>query len=252
MKNIPTVDYQWDALFSKGNYGSDLKKAIDAKDTELAETIVKLMMKDTFGTEDTKVTKTVRSLYEQGYASVLPKTVSSSITINGVSHTLTTSQQKRFKAIYSKADSTITKLVGKQSFANLSAKVQADSIKWIYDYYYQKAKDDLSGIEDDSKKATFAKYIPVETLAVAYSTANSLESDKDRQGNVLLGTKKAKVVKYLNGIRATAAEKYMMLGYLGYSPVNSNAAALITAFARKNGASQKEIKGLLAMCNIAV
>ncbi len=252
LKAIPTADYAVDNWFSKGNYGSDLKKAIDSKDTELADTIVRLMMKDTFGDTDTAVTKTVRSLYEQGYSGVLPKTVSSSIRINGESYPMTARQQKAFKAIYSQADTSIQKLVGKQSFTKLSAKVQADSIKWIYDYYYEKAKEDLSGVEDDSKKATFAKYIPIETLAVSYCTARSLESDKDKQGNAISGTKKAKVVKHLNSIKASAAEKYMILGYLGYAPVSSQAKVLITAFARKNGATEAEIEELLKLCNIQV
>lgn len=251
LKAVPTLDYQWDNLFVKGNYGSDLKKAIDAGDTELADTIVRLMMKDTFGDSDTNVVKTVRGLYEQGYTHVIPKTVSSSIKINGETYSMTSKQQKAFKAIYAQADTTIERLIGKQSFKSLSAKVQADSIKWIYDYYYEKAKEHLSGIEDDGRKALFGTYIPIETLAVAYCTARSLEADTDKKGNAIAGTKKAKVAKYLNSIKASAAEKYMILGYLGYSPVSSSAATLITSFARKNGASGADIQELLSACNIA-
>lgn len=251
LKAIPSARYTVNDWFSKGNYGSDLKNAVDSKDTELADTIVRLMMKDTFGDTDTKVVKTVRSLYEQGYAGVIPKTVSSSIVINGESYTMTQKQQVAFKRTYSQADTAIEKLIGKQLFTTLSAKVQADSIKWIYEYYYQKAKEELTGIEDDSRKALFGSYINVETLAVAYSYCKSLEADTDKKGNAIAGTRKAKVVKYLNALRLTAAEKYMILGYLGYSPVNNNAERLITAFARKNGASKAEIKELLDMCNIA-
>lgn len=251
LKEFDSVDYKWDNLFKKGNYGSDLKKAIDSGDTELADTIMRLMMKDAFGDSDTKVVKTVRSLYEQGYNNVIPKTVSSSITINGETYNMTSKQQKAFKAIYSQADEKIERLIGKQSFVNLSPKVQADSIKWIYDYYYQEAKYDFIGLEDDSKKALFGSLVDVETLAVAYSYCNSLEADTDRKGNVISGTRKAKVVKYLNSLKVSAAEKYMILGYLGYAPVNQNAKALITAFARKNGADKAEIAELLTACNIA-
>ena len=247
----PSLNYRFNNIFNGSQYGRDLAKAISVGDTELADTIVRLMMKDTFGDNDTAVVKTIRSLYEQGYSYVLPKTVSSSIRINGENYSMTARQQKAFKAIYSKADATIQKLIGKQSFVKLSAKVQADSIKWIYDYYYEKAKEELSGIEDDGKKALFGKYIPIETLAVAYCTARSLEADTDKKGNVIAGTKKAKVVKYLNSIKASAAEKYMILGYLGYSPVSSSATTLITSFAQKNGASKREIAELLAECNIA-
>ncbi|MBQ9113915.1 MAG: hypothetical protein IJY05_03225 [Clostridia bacterium] len=250
LKAVPSARYTVNDWFSKGSYGSDLKKAIDSKDIELADTIVRLMMKDTFGDTDTKVVKTVRSLYEQGYTGVIPKTVSSSITINGESYTMTQKQQAAFKRTYSQSDTAIEKLIGKQSFTTLSAKVQADSIKWIYDYYYQKAKEELTGIEDDSKKALFGSYINVETLAVAYGYCKSLDADMDKSGNAIVGTRKAKVVRYLNSLRLTAAEKYMILGYLGYSPVSTSASALITTYARKNGASNSEIQELLTMCNI--
>ena len=247
----PSLNYRFNNIFNNSQYGSDLAKAVSAGDTELADTIVRLMMKDTFGDADTNVVKTVRGLYEQGYTHVIPKTVSSSIKINGETYSMTSKQQKAFKAIYAQADTTIERLIGKQSFKSLSAKVQADSIKWIYDYYYEKAKEHLSGIEDDGRKALFGTYIPIETLAVAYCTARSLEADTDKKGNAIAGTKKTKVVKYLNSIKASAAEKYMILGYLGYSPVSSSAATLITSFARKNGASKAEIQELLAACNIA-
>ena len=134
---------------------------------------------------------------------------------------------------------------------NLSAKVQADSIKWIYDYYYQQAKYDLAGIEDDSKKALLGTYIDVETLAVAYSYCNSIEADTDRKGNSVVGSRKKKVVKYLNSLRISAAEKYIILGYLGYSPVNDGARILITNYARRSGADKVEVSEILKTCNIA-
>lgn len=247
----PKTKYEFNNLFNKANYGSDLKKAVEAGDTELADTIVKLMLKDDNDEPDTKVVQTIRSLYEQEYTNVIPKSVGSSITIDSVTYNMTSAQQKAFKRIYSQADTTVEKLIGKQSFSKLSAKAQAYSIKWIYDYYYEKAKEDLTGIEDDSKKAVFGKYLSIETLAVAYGAARSLEADKDKEGNSINGTRKPKVVKYLNSLRISAAEKYMLLGYLGYSPVNTNAKNLIMNYARRNGADNEDIKELLEMCNIA-
>ncbi len=251
LRPIPTMRYEFQNWFSKGSYGSDLKKAIDAGDAELADTITRLMMKDVFGDTDTKVVATVRSLYEQGCTNVLPKTVSKTITIDGVSYEMTTKQRLAFKKIYSQADASVQRLIGKQSFVNLSPKVQADAIKWIYDYYYERAKEHLSGVEVDSRKALFGAYINVDTLAVAYSYCRSLEADTNKKGKAINGTRKAKVVKYLNSLKTSAAEKYMILGYLGYSPVNAGAKTLIASFARRNGASKAEIAELLEECNIA-
>lgn len=248
----PKTKYEFNNLFGTANYGADLKKAVDAGDTELADTIVKLMLKDENDEPDTKVVQTIRSLYEQEYTNVIPKTVRDSITVDGTTYNMTSAQQKAFKRIYSQADTTVENLIGKKSFSNLSAKAQADSIKWIYDYYYEKAKENLTGIEDDSKKALFGEYLSIETLAIAYGSARALEADKDKEGNSIIGTKKPKVVKYLNSLNISAAEKYMLLGYLGYSPVNTNAKNLITTYARRNGADKKTINELLEACNIAV
>ena len=248
----PSANYKFNSIFGAGQYSSDLAKAVEAGDTELAETITRLMMKDTFGDSDTRVVSTIRKLYEQGYTGVLPRTVSSSVTIDGTRYEMTRKQQQQFKAIYSQADETIENLVGKQSFVKLSPQIQADSIKWIYDYYYNRAKEDLSGADlGDGRKAMFATYLDVGTLAVAYGYCRSLEADTDKKGKVINGTRKAKVVSYIQSLRISAAEKYMLLGYLGYSPVNANAKTLITNYARQQGASKSEIAELLEACSIA-
>ena len=248
----PSANYKFNSIFGAGQYSSDLAKAVEAGDTELAETITRLMMKDTFGDSDTRVVSTIRKLYEQGYTGVLPRTVSNSVTIDGTRYEMTRKQQQQFKAIYSQADETIENLVGKQSFVKLSPQIQADSIKWIYDYYYNRAKEDLSGADlGDGRKAMFATYLDVGTLAVAYGYCRSLEADTDKKGKVINGTRKAKVVSYIQSLRISAAEKYMLLGYLGYSPVNANAKTLITNYARQQGASKSEIAELLEACSIA-
>lgn len=248
----PSANYKFNSIFGAGQYSSDLAKAVEAGDTELAETITRLMMKDTFGDSDTRVISTIRKLYEQGYTGVLPRTVSNSVTIDGTRYEMTRKQQQQFKAIYSQADETIENLVGKQSFVKLSPQIQADSIKWIYDYYYNRAKEDLSGADlGDGRKAMFATYLDVGTLAVAYGYCRSLEADTDKKGKVINGTRKAKVVSYIQSLRISAAEKYMLLGYLGYSPVNANAKTLITNYARQQGASKSEIAELLEACSIA-
>lgn len=252
LKPSDEMSYAFQNAFSRGSYGSDLKKAVEAGDTELAETITRLMMKDAFGDTDTKVVSTIRKLYEQGYTGVIPKTVSNSVRIDDVTYEMTRKQQARFKALYSKADETVERLIGKQSFVKLSAEIQADAIKWIYDYYYNRAKEDLSGMQaDDERKALFGAYVNIETLAMAYSHCNSLKPDTDKNGKTISGTCKVKVVAYLNSLKTSAAEKYMILGYLGYSPVNQNARTLIMNFARKKGASKAEIAELLEECNIA-
>ena len=52
------------------------------------------------------------------------------------------------------------------------------------------------------------------------------------------GSKKAKVQKYVNSLRLTAVQKYMIMGYLGYK--NMNAAAQVQSYINRLNLSKEE------------
>ena len=72
------------------------------------------------------------------------------------------------------------------------------------------------GVEN-GKRTLFAEAIEIEKLALIVCTAKAITADKDAAGKVIQGSRKKKVIEYIESLRLSAAQKHMVLGYLGYS-----------------------------------
>ena len=74
----------------------------------------------------------------------------------------------------------------------------------------------MLGVDLETKTVLFAEAIDVEKLAIIVATANSLTADLDNKGKAINGTRKRKIQDYVNSLRLSAAQKYMIMGYLGF------------------------------------
>ena len=197
-----------------------IKKATERGDEKTANTIVNIMFSSRAGAiKNDKVLSKVRDLIEQGY-DVLPKSVSTTITYDDVDYKLTKRQYNNFMKIYAESNNKVQVLINNSNFRMLDNEAQAKAIKFVYDYYYSMALEDLIGEDFDEKKFLFGTAVPVEVLAMAVAQAAVISADKNSAGNAISGTKKAKIQRFIQSMRLTAAQKYMLMGYLGYSNVN--------------------------------
>lgn len=242
--------YKWDSIFYAQGYTKDLKKAIEKDDVDLQKTIIGLMLKDN-GLTDTseKVNNKLRELYAEGYT-VLPKTVQDTLHYDGETYNLSNKQVKQFKTVYGKANEEVEALVNDRHFKSLAAEVQAQAIKWIYDYYYESAVFDTIGEEDDSKKQLFGETMDVSKFALTIAACKSIESKLDKKGNVIAGSRKVQIQRLLASLNLSPAEKQLILAYLGYSVADQE--TLIKAFVRRIGLTKSQQKLLLSYCGIAV
>lgn len=246
-KISPESGYRYDNFFGlKTNYSKDLKKSIANGDNKLSDTILEVMLEaDSVGTKDKNTTRKMRELYEQGY-NILPKSVPKSITYGAESVTLSNKQNARFKEVYEKANSTIDKLTKSNAFVEAEDSIQAESVKFAYEYYYNLAVEDLFDIELTSKNFLFAKAFDVAELAIAVSQIKSFEADVDKKGNNVQGSKKFKVQTYVNTLALTAAQKYMIMAYCGYA--NTKGREKVRAYINSLDVTKKQKEALFAMC----
>lgn len=219
---LPEVGYTVDSLFVAKSYSADLERAIEAGDEHMAETIAGLMIDEKIGIEDEKMREVLRKLAGEGY-SVLPRSVGDSVTLDGEEHTLNGKQQKRFRTVYGVAEEAVADMVRLKRFAEADAAVQAKAIQFIYSVYWDLALEDVLGKDLAEKNVLFAEAIDIEKLAIIIAMARSLEADKDKDGNSIAGTKKRKVEQLVASLNLTAAQKYMVMGYLGYTNKNGKA-----------------------------
>ncbi len=231
----PETGYSAEAIFTAKAYSSDLKKAIEDDDEDMIGTIAGLML-DEKGVEDS-ARNTYRELIGKGY-SVLPRSVGDSITVDGEKVELSGKQQKRFRAVYDVGQQAVTDLCGLSQFQKAEDAVQAKAIQFVNDVYWELAVSDLTGEDHAEKNMLFAEAIPIEKLAIIIATARAIEADKDKSGKAISGTKKRKVQTFVNSLHLTAAQKYMVMGYLGYS--NINGAQQVKSYIGRLGLSKKE------------
>ena len=209
--------YKIDTAFYNKKYTSDLNKAIARGDDDMIATIVELMTDERVGDiGDSAVSKELNSLVTKGF-DVIPRSVGEKITYNGEEINLTSGQRKQFKQVYSVANKAVASLVKLSQYESASDEVKAKAIKYIYNVYYNLALQDLLGEDLETKTVLFAEAIDVEKLAIIAATANSLTADLDKKGNAISGTRKRKIQAYVNSLKLSAAQKYMVMGYLGFS-----------------------------------
>jgi hypothetical protein len=184
----------------------------------------------------------MNTLIEKGY-SVLPKTVGDTITHDGEEIELSADEKRSFEKIYSAADQAVEKLVELSQFKEADEEAQAKAMRLIWDTYYNLARDEVLGIETETKNVLFAEAIDIEKLAMIASVARSIKADKDRTGKEISGSRKKKITEYIESLRLSAAEKYMIMGYLGYSNVHGE--SQVKSYIGKLDLSSEEKKKLL-------
>ena len=211
---------EWEARFkikSNTQYLKKIKQATEDGNEELAESIINIMFDSRTGKiKDDKVLDAKRSLIELGY-DVIPKSVGESITYDGVEYKLTSRQHSKFMQIYSQANESVKAMVNNYMFNRIDEEAQAKAMNFIYNYYYNLAIEDMLGEDLESKTILFAEAIPIEQLAMAIAQAQLYSIDVDKTGKTISGTRKAKIQSFIQGLKLTATQKYMIMGYLGYS-----------------------------------
>lgn len=245
----PAKAYEMNSIFySNALYTRDLKSAVEKGDENKATTIIGLMLKDDGMTSTSPiVNEKLRTLYEAGF-SVLPRTVKDTVAYDGEVIELSRSSQKAFKEIYGTANNEVESLVRSKAFTGLSDEVQAKAIKWIYDYYYEKAVTETIGVEANSKRQLFGETMAPSKFAMAFAACSAVESKVDRKGNTIAGSKRAAITKLLNKLSLTKAEKAIILAYLGYSVEDYE--TLIKSFISRIGLTRTQQKAFLKYANL--
>ena len=232
-------------MFYDQNYRSDLQKAIEKGDDEMIETLAGLITNENVGKIKDKETRAeINRLVGLGL-DALPKSIGDTITHEGEEIKLNKKQRQEFEETYSEGLQAVTRMMKTSLYEKSSDEIKAKSVKFIYDYYYEQAKADLFGLEDATKTMMFAEAIDIETLAIAVQTAKQFEADLDKNGKSISGTKKAKVQKFVNSLKLKAVQKYMIMGYLGYT--NKQGESSVKAYINTLNLTKAQKEELLKM-----
>ena len=232
--------YRIEGSVYKQSYRADLAAAIEADDEGMISLIASMMVEEKVGNVDAELSAGLRELVAKGY-DVLPRVLGDSITYDGEEIELTKRQRERFKAVYAIAQEQIGSMMKLRQYAAASEEVRAKAIKMIWEAYWDLAVDDVLGVDSSEKNVLFAEAIDMDKLALIVATAREIKADYNEGGKAISGTRLAKIEAYVETLRLKAAQKYMVMGYLGYK--NKNGEDKVRAYVgglSKLSAAEKE------------
>lgn len=221
---FPETGYKLENHFYSQNYRADLQRALENEDEEMLATIVGIMLDEKVGgIESSAARKALNELVLAGH-DVIPSGVPESLTLTYKEEEYAVSDKDRkiYKQIYLGANEKLAEMVRLKTFQNATDEEKAAAIDLLYSSYKTMAKYEvLEGmgveLEEHCKIGLFAEAMDLSKLVSAVAVARAFESDKDKHGKVIAGSKKKKVIAYVQSLNLTAVEKYMIMGFLGYT-----------------------------------
>jgi len=210
----PETAYKYWDIFYKQNYRQNLKKSIEKGDDKMAATILTNMIKDRGVTPKEDVIAETLRLYKAGYDTI-PKAVSQSISVDGVSYNLTSKQYKQFIDTYKKAGAEVSKLISSSEYKALDDEAKGKAMRYVYEAYYNKALNEVLGIKN--KSTAIVQIFDVTQYAIFKAFASVTEANKDKKGNPITGSKKKKIFAYVQKLNIPNAQKALLLNMEGYT-----------------------------------
>lgn len=128
------------------------------------------------------------------------------------------------------------------TYKKMDEKAQNSAYNKLTEYYYEACLARLNGAKLGTKYTLYGA-INATDIVVYLTDIGNIESDTDKKGNVIQGSRKEKVQKYIQGLKLTAQQKYILSYLEGYAPTDNGKSA-ISKYLKNNGYTQKEVNNL--------
>lgn len=239
----PDAAYKKDNAFSVQPFRSDIAKAIEQGDEGRLETVIGVMLDTNVGEVTSQtVRQEMKRLVTNGM-DVLPRGVGDTVTVDGDTVKLTEKQKRAFRAVYSEANKSVEKMVGLAYYADASDEAKAKAIKRVYGIYYNRAIEDLLGVELENRNTLLSRAVDPEVLAIVLAVCGEMQADIGKDGKPVANSKRRKVEEYVDSLKLRAAQKYMIMGALGYK--NTKGKEKVEAYVRGLGLTTSEREAIM-------
>lgn len=222
----PSTAYKYRSIWynkTVSEFTNDLEKAITKKDDSQINAIIQaLYSKKGINLTDSNI----KELNSLSYSSTKPlitlKSVTSSTVING--EQVEINDTSKVKKYYSEnVNASLNSLIKNAYYAGLSKEEKAYAIKLSNDAAFYKAlttvlKTDIKENKINLLTKAFSGNTYYTMIAALAKCKNSLKGDK------------VKIQKYINSLRLSKQQKYILYGLAGYKPLNENAATQVSNY----------------------
>ena len=228
----PEAAFNIDNAFYAKNYKTELSRALEKGDDRMVAHIMSLILGESVGNADDVVLSELVAISKAG-EKVLPHEIPDKITVNDVEYVISPEQQAGMMQVSSLADNDLKKLFVRSSYKGLSYANKALAVDYIYDLYYDKAIEDVLGIDRKNSALAFIDVIGADVFALLYILTKGLESDKDKDGNTVAGSKRKKVIAAINSLGISTEQKLLLIAAKGYSIADGDIKGVSAANARR-------------------
>ncbi len=257
----PNAGYQIDRFFYKKNYRNDLKKAIEAGDAKRVALLTGIIHgKDATGEIGEENMAELNRLAMAGY-SVLPRTVSDKVTVNGEEVELAPEQAEALAEAYDERWSgAVAELMSYSVFANLDDKHKQKAIRKAHDIAYEEALLSL-GMDRSERSVVLASAIGIGRAAAYYAAVSGISADVDKKGVTIEGSRRRKILEAIDSLEVRREEKLMLITVSGYSLKDGDIRGmtaerekrlLLSYILKMSGKSASEKAAIAEMCGFEV
>ena len=218
----PKAGYYIDSKFNETSLVNDLKKTIKQGNENKTSYIMSLIYDERLDKRvSAEQSKEILRLYEKIYKkeieeySVLPKDIPDTIKRNGKEYELSDTQKQSIMKEYSKVISALNKLISSSFYSGKTDKDKAYLIDYYHDKYYEVAVNKALKISD--VKVYLYNAIGFSTYAKFAFVTRGIESDKDKNGNTVSGSKKTKLIEAISKVSKDENKNLLYIASLGYS-----------------------------------
>lgn len=245
----PDVAYKYRSIWynkTVSEFTNDLEKAYSKGNTNRASGIIQAIYNSKGIKINDSLANTLASIGEKDTESIisLRNSTNKNVTVNDESITLNGTQVTNVTKAYNKAVNTnLTYLTRNSYFANLTKEEKAYAIKLMNksSYYEALSKTLNTNIKEDKinllKKAFSGN--TYYTFVSAYAKCKTTY-----KGN------KEQIQKYINSLRLSKEQKYILYGLLGYKPLNDNAYTLVSNYLSTKSYSSEFREYILKSCKL--
>lgn len=213
----PNAGYLIDNVFYQKNYRTDLKKAIEKGDMRRVSLLMGLINgKDITGQVGEEGMSELNRLALAG-ASVLPRTVSNKVSVNGEEVKLDETQVEALNEAYSESwGAAMASLLSSSAYASMSDAQKEKAIRKAHEITYEQALVGI-GIDRGERSVLIASVLGADTAAVYYSLTSGISSDVDKNGETVDGSRRAKVISAIRSMNLGREKTLLLISLSGYS-----------------------------------
>ncbi len=134
----------------------------------------------------------------------------------------------------------VNTLLNNATYKTFTESQQTRAAQKLTDYYYDKTMSDITGKKHDTKYYLYDALGSV-NASVYLTEISAIESDKDKNGKTVPNSRKNKVHAYVQKLRLTALQKYILMTLAGYVPTELGKTQ-VERYLRSKGLTAKESK----------